>query len=180
MTKKVCLIALAAFVSIMQACVSSKIASNKDSAYNIKPKKLYLIVSSSKDAKTFPQDLYNGLVKNFKTRNIAYDGFVRDPLSLKSDEELNHDLNSYDPDGLLTIKMTQIDIINGGAGGATFELSLISRENKKTVWKANLNVTGPMRDLATVNSAIKTIIGKMQEDQIIETNDKISLLHNQY
>ncbi|MBB6111047.1 hypothetical protein SAMN05421821_11065 [Mucilaginibacter lappiensis] len=176
--KKLHIIAVIAVIFILQSCVSTKIETNKDAGYNQKPKKLYMIITNAKDGKAFGQDLYNGLTLNFKTRNIICDGFVRDPLSLKTEQDIDNDINTFNPDALLLVKMTKITIMNGAPGSAVYELSLIEGKAKKVVWKGNLDVYGPFWNVSTVNSAIKTVINKMQEDQLINTNTQINTISN--
>jgi hypothetical protein len=176
MKKNLHIIAVIAIILILQSCISTKIVTNKDVRYNQKPKKLYMIITNSKDGKAFSQDLYNGLTQNFKNRSIICDGFVRDPLSLKTEQDIDKDINTFNPDALLLIKMTKITIMNGSPGSAIYELSLIEGKAKKAVWKGNLDVYGPFWNVSTVNSAIKTVITKMQEDQLINTSTQINII----
>ncbi len=176
MRKNSPLLIFAFLLIALQSCVSSKLETNKDAEYTQKPRKIFLVISGSKDAKQFNTQLYNSLVRNFKKRNIVCDGFVRDPLSLQTEQDINNSINNFDPDALMVIKMTKVDMMNGGAGGGTFEISLIENKKKKTVWKGVLDVTGPFNGTDVVNSATKTIIKKLQDDQVIDTNPEIRLI----
>lgn len=73
----------------------------------------------------------------------------------------------YDADGVLLIKQTQITYINGGAGGGTFEITLIDKETKKNVWKSTLNLQGAWYEDGTIDTMVAKLLTQMEQDQLI-------------
>ena len=152
---------------VLQSCSSARIVSNKDGNYTKKLKKVYVIVSSAKNVSHFDDRLLTALTDQIKLKGIFADGFARNPLSLETEEDINRKINKYDPDALLLIKQTQITYINGGAGGGTFEITLIDKETKKNVWKSTLNLQGAWYEDGTIDTMVAKLLAQMEQDQLI-------------
>lgn len=169
MTKK---ISFALFAILLQAllfssCVTTKIVSNKDASYTKKLKKIYIICNLGKDESNFNERLFDTLKNNLLRNKIAVEGFIRNPVALETDQDIIKKINDYDPDALMVVKQTHVTYINGGPGAGKFEVSLIDKLTQKSIWKAEIDLTGPWWEAASSNSVIEKLIMKLKEDQLI-------------
>jgi hypothetical protein len=160
-------ILLLLFILALQSCSSARIVSNKDVNYNRKLKKIYVFISSAKDVDHFDDRLLISLTDKIKLKGVFCEGFVRNPLSLETEEEINKKIDKYNPEALLLIKQTQVTYINGGPGGGIFEITLIDGETKKNVWKSSLNLSGPWQYDSTIETMVEKLLTQMVQDQII-------------
>jgi hypothetical protein len=154
-------------IVVLQSCYSASIVANKDANYNKKIGKIYVVISSAKDVHHFDDRLLEALTDQIKLKGVFADGFVRNPLALETDEDINTKINKYDPEALLIIKQTHITYINGGAGAGTFEIALMDKETKKNVWKSTLYLNGPWYSDGTVDTMVKKLLAQMQQDHLI-------------
>ncbi|MEP6949593.1 MAG: hypothetical protein ABI863_09985, partial [Ginsengibacter sp.] len=110
-------------------CTSAKIVSNKDVGFNKKLKKIFVFINATKDSKSFWKGMADRLTNEFKQRGIESVFYLRDPLSLETDEDFSKKVSAYGPDGLLIIKQT---VTSGDWRVGDYELSIIDGETKKS------------------------------------------------
>ena len=154
-------------VIFLQSCFTAKIESHKQEGYNQKLQKIYLIVNGAKESKTFSDGLLSGLNTKFKEKNVLTEGFVRDPLSLDTDEDIQKRIDDFNPDGLLILKQTRISYTNNAITGGTFELTLIDGKTKKPVWKGLVDVFGSLGINGSIGTSVNNLIKKLEQDQLI-------------
>lgn len=154
-------------ILILQSCFSASIIANKDADYNKKIGRIYVVVSSAKNVSHFNDRLLKSLTDQIKLKGVYADGFVRDPLTLETEDDINAKINKFDPEALLIIKQTKITYINGGAGGGTFEITLVDKETKKNVWKSTLNLAGAWYSDGTVDTMVNKLLTQMEQDHLI-------------
>ncbi len=151
---------------LVQSCSTVNIASNKQQGYNKQPKKIFIVVNCNKDVNIFCTGLVYGLTNKLTEKGVQSDGYVRDPLSLESEEDRNKRINAYNPEAVLTVQQTLT-----GSGKGVFELTLIDGESRKNVWKSELEVSADsytsLEDSGVIDKAVKTLVSKLAEDKII-------------
>lgn len=166
MRKIIYLFCITVSVFLIQSCATVNMASNKSDSYSKQPKKIYIVANFNKNDRTFCNGLVNGLKVNFTQKGIKTDSYMRDALSLESDEDIDRKANDYHPEAVLLIQQT----LTGG-GRATFELTLIDGETKKRVWKGAFDIStdsySSMEDEGAINKSVKTIVEKLAQDKII-------------
>jgi hypothetical protein len=154
------------FLLISQSCSTVNIASNKQQGYNKQPKKIYIVINCDKTTNVFCSGLVNRLKSKFTEKDIQSESYVKDPLSLESEEELTKKISSYSPEAVLMIQQT----VTGGSR-CTFELTLIDGETKKHVWKSELDVSADsyasLEDEGVINKGLKALLDKLIQDKII-------------
>ena len=140
--------------------------SNKDVGFNKKFTRIFVFINSTKDSKTFWKAMGERLTNEFTQRHIESVVYVRDPLSLETDDDFSKRVSAYAPQGLLIIKQT---VTSGDWRIGDYELSLIDAATKKPVWKSQLNVhaTGAVYMTNAVVESTKVIISKLTKDKII-------------
>jgi len=166
MKKTIYLFFVTVLAFLFQSCATVNMASNKSDSYNKQPKKIYIVANFNKDDRIFCNGLIAGLKDNFTKRGIQSDSYLRDALSLESDDDINKKANEYNPEAVLLIQQT----LTGG-GRATFELTLIDGETKKRVWKGAFDIStdtySSMEDEGAINKSVKIIVEKLAQDKII-------------
>lgn len=133
------LIVLAVF---LQSCVAVNITANKSSEYNKQPKSIFIVMNCNKQFNAFSESFLDGVKKRFSLKNINVDYYRRDPLSLESEDDINKKINTSNPDALFIMVQKIIHTTNGSVDGGTFEITLIDKETRKPVWKAELVISG--------------------------------------
>lgn len=151
----------------LQSCFSAKIESSKQAGYNEKLYKVYIIVNGAKETKNFSQTFFTGLKAKLREKNIQSNGFLRDPLSLDTEEDVLKKINDYDPQALLVIKQTHITYTNGTVTDAKLDLTLIDGKTQKPVWKGLAKVYGAFGITESAEVAVNNVIKKLQEDKLI-------------
>lgn len=152
---------------LFQSCATVNIESNKLDSYNKQPKKIYIIANFNKDDKIFCSGLVSGLKDSFTKKGVQCDSYLRDALSLETDDDVNRKASNYGPEAVMLIQQT----VTGG-GKATFELTLIDTETKKRVWKGAFDIStdnyySSMEGEGSINRSVKAILEKLTQDKII-------------
>ena len=150
----------------LHSCTTVNIIANKQSSYSKKPKKIYIVGNCTKNANVFCTGLINGLKKNLTDRGIVSDGFVSDPLSLETEQDINKKIMMFNPEAVLRIQQTS----NGTTIGV-FELTLIDSESSKNVWKGELQISADqyssIEDEGIIKKAINQLLMQLSHDNII-------------
>ena len=151
---------------LVHSCTTVNIIANKQTSYTKKPKKIYIVGTCSKIANVFCTGLINGLKPALNDKGILVDGFVSDPLSLETEQDINKKIAQYDPQAVLRIQQTA-----NGSSVAVFELTLIDSETSKNVWKGELQISADqyssIEDVGIINKAVKQLLTQLSHDDII-------------
>jgi hypothetical protein len=153
-------------ITLFQGCTSAKMVSNKEIGFTKKPKKIFIFINHTKDSKSFWKSMAVKLGDEFTRRGIETVIYMRDPLSLETEDDFNKKISDYAPEALLIIKQT---VTSGDWRAGDYELSLVDGETKKPVWKSQLNIhaTGSVYMSNAVIDSLKVIISKLTKDKII-------------
>ncbi|RVT98055.1 hypothetical protein EOD41_18380 [Mucilaginibacter limnophilus] len=152
------------FMLIFQACGTVKISSNKQADYTKKPRKIFIMSDCAKEGSSFCNFLSGGLQREFINKGIQADFYMRDPLSLDTETDINKKISSYEPDAVLLIRQTV-----AGYSVGTYELTLIDGQTKKNVWKSEVSTESGSygTDLDVFKKALKIVLNKLTTDEII-------------
>ncbi|WDF78130.1 hypothetical protein PQ469_30045 [Mucilaginibacter sp. KACC 22773] len=166
MKKKLLLALVVTGMFLLQACVTAKIASNKQADYTKKPKKIFILLNGAKASKYFFVEFTRSLQLKLTEKKIESTMYIRDELSLDSEGDINKKITEFNPEALLVMKQTVSHTTNNYVDGGTFEISLIDGETKKTVWKSVFEIYSQFGLSEAVDTGVKKLYDKMVEDQI--------------
>ena len=158
---------LSLIIILLQACVTVKVASNKDESYTKQPKKIFVLMNAAKQSKEFTRVFLMELQSKLKEKGVETETYERDPLSLETEKDITSKINNYAPDALMVIAQKEVHSTNNMVDGGSFEISLTDGESKKVVWKSELGVVGPYTLGQTASKGLDEFMKKLVEDKIV-------------
>lgn len=167
MIKRLLLMQALTAILLLQSCVSAKIESNKQANYTKQPKKIFLLINSTRETNLFCKSFTNILSVKLKKRGVENTVYIKNPLTLDTEKDINDKINAYAPEALMIFKQTEMHTTNGGFDGAKFEISLIDKDTQTVAWKSVMDIYGTMGIEEATNKAVKTLSEKLAEDKII-------------
>jgi hypothetical protein len=161
------------------------IESNKKLNYNKKIESVFILIESAsdKDSEGFLYLLFRDVESNLNARGIKVSHHYINPLSLKTDEEVQKAILDSGASFLMKIKQTNIlniitdnsHFVNGSnnlgsfskESGATYSFELKDVNSKEIVWKSVLKASSPFGVVDTVEEASAKFLKKLIEDNLL-------------
>lgn len=176
------LLVLFLFVYLASGCSTSSFVSNKSDRLKGPYKKIFIAINSDIRAAPFTDPWINNISNELESRDILLKTYVipdmdRNPLSLQPDvanDEINVQINAFQPEVVLTIALRKIEAYSGvqigrpGSNGGTFDLKLFEfGDSEAPIWRGNMRVWGDYGISLAVKKGTQTFISKLEEDNII-------------
>ncbi len=124
-------------------------------------------MAGAKQANSFGATFIAGLSTRLKEKGVESGSYIRNPLSLDTDQDINKKIDDFSPEAVMFFKQKIIHSTNGGVDGGTFEITLIDGETKKPVWKSEFEIYGQFGIEQASSKAVDELIKKLEEDKII-------------
>ena len=170
-----------------------KIDSNKEPDFSGKISKLYILIKQTDNAKPFLYPFITRFETYLTSKNIAFQEYYLEQLSLETDENVQKRIDAYGPNTVMIVSQDQSRIThsysnNGFAGsggynsvgfggnagnmrritGGTFDIKLFIPKSKNPVWRASLRADSPKGIKRAVTEATEKFINKLIADNLLE------------
>ncbi|WP_345329723.1 hypothetical protein [Mucilaginibacter defluvii] len=155
---------IAGLLLLLQACASVNIASNKQEGYTKKPRKIYIVTYCSKESMEYGSSITKGITADFIKRGIETEYYIKTPLSLDTEADINQKIVDFKPEAVLYLRQT----VSGWSKGA-YEISLFDTELRKNVWKSEINTSHDeyTSEMDVSDKTVKIVADKLLADKLL-------------
>lgn len=105
---------------IISCGVKINIESNKAPDFSEKITKLYILIKETDNAKAFMYPFFKGFEAHLAEKNIPFQEYFQDALSLETDEDVDKKIQEYGPNLIMVISQSQSIITHSSSYNSGF------------------------------------------------------------
>lgn len=160
----------------LSSCVTTSIRSNKSLSYNEKLDKVFVLVKGTDFTNSSFKPFFSKLYASLETKGVASGSHYIDPLSLKTDEEIQSLIDKANPNLVMVIEQREVrrftsEPIRSGTSilrsGATFDIKITKYNSEKPIWRASLDAEGSYGISQSARKASERVIEKLEADGLL-------------
>lgn len=164
---------------VTSGCVTAKIESQRDGAFNKEITRVYVYSSLRMDDQDLAEAFSRAIESELGLQGIAAVAQVKDPLALDEEDIVTDDVATFAPTVILELTQTEASAVRTSQGPgmgftqsdkAVYDASLYDLETRKRVWRAQVSTS---RDAfmttqdAAADKLAKKIVAQLVEDGLI-------------
>ncbi len=160
----------------LSSCVTTSIRSNKSLEYTEKLDKVFVLVKGTDFTNNTFKPFFTKLYASLKAKGVAGGSYYIEPLSLKTDEEIESLIDEANPKLVMIIEQEEVrrftsSPIRSGTGilrsGATFNIKITKFGSEKPIWRASLDAEGSHGITQAATKASRRVIEKLEADGLL-------------